>query len=81
MAGYRQVPGVRPPTSECCVVNSNQTEDERKAVFIALVETQDKGAGVADSRKLVAEQFGLTVEQVQDVEKEGLAQNWLDEAS
>ena len=63
------------------MANPNQTEDERKAVFVALVETQDNGASVADSRKLVAEKFGLTVETVQDIEKEGLAENWLDETS
>jgi hypothetical protein len=51
-------------------------EDRRREVFRALVEAQDQGAGVARSRTLVAERFGLSQEQVRDIEGEGLAAEW-----
>ena len=51
-------------------------EEQRKAIFLALVEAQDRGANVPDSRREVASQFGITEQQVQVIEREGLAQNW-----
>ena len=51
-------------------------EDRRREVFRALVEAQDQGAGVARSRTLVAERFGLSQEQVRDIEREGLQAEW-----
>jgi hypothetical protein len=51
-------------------------EEQRKAIFLALVEAQDRGANVPDSRREVAGQFGITEQQVQVIEREGLAQNW-----
>ena len=35
-------------------------EEQRKAIFLALVEAQDRGANVPDSRREVAGQFGIT---------------------
>lgn len=51
-------------------------EDRRKAIFAALVEAQDAGATVAASRRQVAEQFGVTLEQVEAAEREGIARQW-----
>jgi len=51
-------------------------EDRRREVFRALVEAQDQGAGVARSRTLVAERFGLSEKQVRDIEQEGLQAEW-----
>ena len=48
----------------------------RKAVFLALVEAQDKGAAVAKSRQAVAQQFGISEDQVSKIEKEGLEKEW-----
>ncbi len=50
--------------------------DERKAVFLALVEAQDGGMGVPQSRKAVAERFGLADRQVRWIEQEGLDAQW-----
>ena len=36
------------------------TEDRKKEIFAALVATQDKGIGVAQSRTQVADKFGIT---------------------
>jgi len=51
-------------------------EEQRKAIFQALVEAQDRGASVRDSRREVAGRFGITEQQVQRIEREGLAQTW-----
>jgi hypothetical protein len=48
------------------------SEDERKAVFQALVAAQDAGAGVVQSREEVAERFGISDREVRRVEQEGL---------
>jgi hypothetical protein len=50
--------------------------ERRKEIFQALVEAQDTGVGVAQSRKATAEQFGLTEQQVRKIEQEGLDGEW-----
>lgn len=45
-------------------------------VFAALVACQDGGASVATSRHLMAKRFGLPVEEVARIEREGLDQGW-----
>ena len=52
------------------------SEDERKAVFLALVAAQDAGMGVAQSREEVAERFGISDREVRRVEQEGLDAGW-----
>jgi DNA invertase Pin-like site-specific DNA recombinase len=58
-------------------IEGETPKDElRKAVFLALVEAQDKGAGVVKSRRAVAKQFDISVDQVSKIEKEGLEKEW-----
>ena len=52
------------------------SEPRRKEIFAALVETQDQGVTVAQSRKAVAARFGVTVQQVMQVEREGMDNDW-----
>ena len=52
------------------------SEPERKVIFLALVETQDSGASVADSRQVIAQRFGLTEQEVRHIEREGLNNEW-----
>src|SRR4051812_27723291 len=52
------------------------TEPERMEVFRALVEAQDRGAAVAQSRAAVAERFGVSEQQVREVEREGMEGQW-----
>lgn len=52
------------------------SEAERKEVFLALVEAQDQKMEVADSRRAIAEKFGITENQVRRIEQEGLANEW-----
>jgi hypothetical protein len=49
---------------------------ERMKVFQALVDAQDRGMPVAQSRKTIAERFGIGEEQVRRIEQEGLEGNW-----
>jgi hypothetical protein len=51
-------------------------EEERKAVFRALVEAQDRQLSVLQSRALVAEQFGLTERELRRIEREGEDKGW-----
>ncbi|HJZ58952.1 MAG TPA: hypothetical protein VKE74_28670 [Gemmataceae bacterium] len=51
-------------------------DDQRQAVFAALVAAQDDGLAVAASRELVASRYGLTPAQVQAIEREGLDSGW-----
>jgi hypothetical protein len=52
------------------------TDEQRKEIFLALVEAQDRALSVPQSRQLIAERFSLTDAQVRDIEREGLDQQW-----
>jgi hypothetical protein len=52
------------------------SESQRKEIFLALVEAQDHEMTVAQSRKAVAERFGLRESQVRTIEREGLDNDW-----
>lgn len=52
------------------------TDDARRAIFAALVTAQDEGQSVAASREKVAAEFGVSVQQVQAIEREGLDAMW-----
>jgi hypothetical protein len=51
-------------------------EARRKEIFMALVQAQDRKIGVAHSRQIIAEQFGLSESQVKMIEEEGLDHEW-----
>ncbi len=51
-------------------------EPERRAIFLALVQAQDGGASVADSRKLIGKLFVVSEQTVRRVEREGLDHAW-----
>ncbi len=51
-------------------------EPRRKEIFLALVEAQDQRLSVAESRRLIARQFGITEKQIREIEEEGLDGQW-----
>jgi hypothetical protein len=51
---------------------------QRKEIFLALVDAQDHDMPVTQSRKAIAERFGVTEPQVRVIEREGLDRNWLE---
>ena len=51
-------------------------DGRRQEIFLALVEAQDAGASVEESRKLIAGRFGVTTEQIRRIEQEGLENGW-----
>ncbi len=57
-------------------MTSQLADDKKKELFRLLVETQDSGATVVASRQKMADQFGLSVPDVVQVEREGIANNW-----
>jgi hypothetical protein len=53
------------------------TEERRREIFLALVEAQDLHEfSVPQSRKLIADRFGISEDQVRQVEREGLDEMW-----
>jgi hypothetical protein len=52
------------------------SEPRRKEIFLALVEAQDRKMSVARSREAIAEQFGVDDEQIREIEREGLDNQW-----
>ena len=52
------------------------SEARRKDVFLRLVETQDGGTSVVDSRQRMAEEFGISVDEVMTIEREGISSRW-----
>jgi hypothetical protein len=61
-------------------MSENETEHgpelHRKEVFLALVMAQDEKMSVEQSRREVAQRFGITEAEVVRIEREGLDNNW-----
>jgi hypothetical protein len=51
-------------------------EERRRELFAALVAAQDEGLGVVASREKVTAEHGITTEQLQEIEREGLKAQW-----
>jgi hypothetical protein len=51
-------------------------EDRRKAIFLDLVNAQDAGASVGDSRQLVAARHDVRDKDVRAIEQEGIDEQW-----
>ena len=51
-------------------------EDSRKQLFEKLVAAQDQGMPVTQSRTQLAEEYGVPVEDVRLIEREGIANKW-----
>ena len=56
--------------------SGQDSESRRKKVFLALVTAQDAEMPVAQSRKEIAQRFGITEAEVVRIEREGLDNNW-----
>jgi hypothetical protein len=52
------------------------SEERRREIFLALVDAQDHAIGVAQSRKEMAQRFGVSESQVRQIEREGIEQQW-----
>jgi hypothetical protein len=51
-------------------------EPRRREIFQALVDAQDRAMTVAQSRKLIAERFAVSEDQIRQIEREGLNGEW-----
>jgi hypothetical protein len=56
--------------------SESPAEPVRRAVFAVLVQTQDEGLSPVASRLKVAVAFGVHVELVHAIEREGLENEW-----
>jgi hypothetical protein len=53
------------------------TVQQRREIFLALVQTQDQGVmTVSQSREHVSRQFEITDSQLRQIEEEGLEKEW-----
>ena len=52
------------------------SQSRRKEAFLALVTAQDADMPVAQSRKEIAQRFGITEAEVVRIEREGLDGHW-----
>lgn len=57
-------------------VMKTHSEETRQEVFRALVEAQDRGVTVEESRMHVARQFTLSASDLLAIEKEGISKTW-----
>lgn len=48
----------------------------RQTIFRTLIEAQDAGQSAAESRKAVAQRFGVSEEVVKEIESEGIDEQW-----
>jgi len=55
---------------------STLSEERRREIFAALVEAQDSGVAVAQSRRDIASRFGINPDDVSAIEREGMEQEW-----
>jgi hypothetical protein len=51
-------------------------ENLRKKIFLALVSAQDQDLEVGQSRKLMVQRFGVSENQVLQIEREGIDNQW-----
>lgn len=51
-------------------------EDRRMEIFLTLVDAQDHELDVPQSRRMIAERFGVSEEQVRQIEREGIERQW-----
>jgi len=52
------------------------SETRKQQIFLALLEAQDQELGVLRARKLIAENFRISEDQVIRIEREGIENNW-----
>ncbi len=65
------------PLSETAVSKPATIPTEhRQTIFRALIEAQDAGKSVAESRKAIAETHQVTEEVVKEIEREGIDEQW-----
>ena len=57
-------------------MHNQLTESRRQEIFLALVTAQDHDMSVSESRKLVAQRFGIGEDAVLKIEREGIENNW-----
>jgi hypothetical protein len=57
-------------------MSDHLSEPVRREIFSALVDAQDQEMPVAESRCEIARRFGVTDEELREIEREGLENDW-----
>lgn len=58
------------------MTTAHLSEEQRREIFLALVDAQDHEMDVQKSRQLIAQRFGVNEQQIREIEREGLNQQW-----
>lgn len=71
------MPETYPPTISQLGTHRRVLTDERITIFFALVNMQDRGVPLGESRERIGKQYRISVESVKRIEVEGLYRGWL----
>jgi hypothetical protein len=58
------------------MMNKRLTLEERREIFLALVETQDVISDVPRSRQMIAKKYAITEATLRQIEEEGIERQW-----
>jgi len=51
-------------------------QDKRQRIFADLVGLQDKGMNTLESRRQIADRYGIEPQELIEIEEEGIEQEW-----
>ena len=57
-------------------IENRITLEQRKDIFLALVNAQDEMKSVPESRNFIGQKFGLNDAEIRQIEREGLDNQW-----
>ena len=57
-------------------MNRELTKEQRQHIFFKIVEQQDAGTAIEQSRQRVSEEFQITIKQVVTIEQQGRLDQW-----
>jgi hypothetical protein len=74
--GHQAVP-LQPAAPGAVSMSRHLSERVRQEIFAALMETQDQDMPVVESRHEISKRYGISDEDLCEIEREGLENDWL----
>jgi len=57
-------------------MHESRGQEQQKEIFLKLVEAQDAGLSVEQSRRQMCETFAIALEELLDIEQQGRVHQW-----
>jgi hypothetical protein len=57
-------------------IADRMNDNREKEIFRRIVQLQDEGVSVTESREQIANDLSMTVEQIKEIERKGLEEVW-----